>query len=259
MASRVLLHHNRHTCLLSNAKVIEYEIATFVEISRHLSGRNQTVKVHNLASLTPNSSASSSSLGGSFSHRRRRSTLTNALQTLLLDRAKSADSNKHPTQSSPQSLLPLPGTPNLPMSLSRSPSPSPGGGWASPGLSSPAFVNVSGRPSPHKTWESAQAKTDGVSGHPSFSTQNNGFFKRHYRKLSNSLPRFSIGSEKSYAEKEKLGRGRWTPRDGSKLGRLRAAAGRVSRKMRLRLLVVLAFIMMFILFYSTRMLHNLAS
>jgi mannan polymerase II complex MNN10 subunit len=150
------------------------------------------------------------------------------------------------------------------MSLSRSPSPGPGGGWASPGLSSPAFAEVSGRSSPHKsyrsangngnsvTWESAKAKTDGVNGYPSFSTQNNGFFNRHYRSISNSLPRFNMGLDKSYAEKEKLGRGRWMPRDGSRLGRLRAAAGRVSRKMRLRLLVVFAFIMMFILFYSTR-------
>jgi mannan polymerase II complex MNN10 subunit len=65
-----------------------------------------------------------------------------------------------------------------------------------------------------------------------------------------------MGSDKSYAEKEKLGRGRWVPRDGSRLGKLRAAAGRVSRKTKLRLLVVLAFIMMIILFYSTRELHN---
>jgi hypothetical protein len=153
------------------------------------------------------------------------------------------------------------------MSLSRSPSPRPGGGWASPGLSSPAFANVSGRSSPRKnyrgngngnsvTWESAKVKTEGVNGYPSFSTQNNGFFNRHYRSISNSLPRFNVASDKSYAEKEKLGRGRWMPRDGSRLGRLRAAAGRVSRKMRLRLLVVLAFVMMFILFYSTRKFHN---
>ena len=153
------------------------------------------------------------------------------------------------------------------MSLSRSPSPRPGGGWASPGLSSPAFANFSGRSSPHKnyrgsngngnsvTWESAKAKTDGVNGYPSFSTQNNGFFNRHYRNLSNSLPRFNMGSDKSYAEKEKLGRGRWMPRDGSRLGRLKAAAGRVSRKTRLRLLFVLALIIMYILFYSTRKLH----
>ena len=149
------------------------------------------------------------------------------------------------------------------MSLSRSPSPRPGGGWASPGLNS-SYPNVSGRSSPNKsyrggdgiansvTWESAKAKTEGVNGYPSFSTQNNGFFNRHYRSISNSLPRFNIGSDKSYAEKEKLGRGRWMPRDGSKLARLRTVMGRVSRKMRLRLLFVIAFIMMIILFYSTR-------
>ena len=150
------------------------------------------------------------------------------------------------------------------MSLSRSPSPRPGGGWASPGLSSPVFANVGGRASPQKsyggsngngtsvTWESAKAKTEGVNGYPSFSTQNRGFFNRHYRKLSNSLPRFSTRLDKSYAEKEKLGRGRLTPNNGSRLERLRAAAGRVSRKMRLRIVLVLAFILMFTLFYTSR-------
>ena len=87
------------------------------------------------------------------------------------------------------------------MSLSRSPSPRPGGGWASPGLNSP-YVDVSGRASPASgyrgngntvTWESAKAKSEGVNGYPSFSTQNQGFFNRHIRKLSSSLPRFSMG------------------------------------------------------------------
>jgi mannan polymerase II complex MNN10 subunit len=145
------------------------------------------------------------------------------------------------------------------MSLSRSPSPRPGGGWASPGL-----MNVSGRSSPTKsyrganggansvTWESAKAKSDGVNGYPSFSTQSNGFFNRHYRSISNSLPRFNMGSDKSFAEKEKLGRGRWMARDGSKMARVRSLVRRVSRKLRLRGLLVIAFVFMVILFYMTR-------
>lgn len=148
------------------------------------------------------------------------------------------------------------------MTLSRSPSPRPGGGWASPGLSSP-YIDVSGRSSPAAgyrgsnggssvTWESAKAKSEGVNGYPSFSTQNNGFFNRHYRSISNSLPRFNGGSEKSYAEKEKLGRGRWLPADGGKLARLRIMARNTSRKTRMRLLAILAFIVMIILFYTTR-------
>jgi hypothetical protein len=243
------------------------DIATFAEFPQiypQPDGRS-AIWSHNLASLNPSSPASSSSsLGGSFSHRRRRSSFANPLQTLNIEGVTSAHSDISPSRGGPQILPPIPGTPNFPMSLSRSPSPRPGGGWASPGLNSPAFANVSGRSSPHRsyggsngngnsvTWESVKAKTEGVNGYPSFSTQNTGFFNRHYRKLSSSLPRFSIGSEKSYAEKEKLGRWRWMPNDGSRLGRLRAAAGKVSRKMRLRLLVGLAFIMMFILFYTTR-------
>lgn len=148
------------------------------------------------------------------------------------------------------------------MSLSRSPSPRPGGGWASPALSS-SYVNVSGRSSPAKshrsgnggtnsvTWESAKAKSEGVNGYPSFSTQNNGFFNRHYRSISNSLPSFNIGPEKSYAEKEKLGRGRWVPRDGSKLARIKNFLGRINRKMKIRILLVLGLITMIILFYTT--------
>ncbi|TVY81405.1 putative alpha-1,6-mannosyltransferase MNN10 [Lachnellula suecica] len=148
------------------------------------------------------------------------------------------------------------------MSLSRSPSPRPGGGWASPGLNSP-HLDGSGRSSPAKgyrgngaagsntvTWESAKAKSEGVNGYPSFSTQNNGFFKRHLRTFSNSLPRFDMGMgpEKSYAEKEKLGRGRW---NGRRMARLRNFVGRISRKTRLRLLAILAVIIMIILFYQT--------
>ncbi|PBP23904.1 galactosyl transferase GMA12/MNN10 family protein [Diplocarpon rosae] len=148
------------------------------------------------------------------------------------------------------------------MSLSRTPSPTTGGGWASPGLSSP-FADINARTSPaHSyrgangaassvTWESAKAKSDGVHGYPAFSTQNNGFFNRHIRSISNSLPSFSLGLEKSYAEKEKLGRGRWMPRDGSKLGRLMNVVSRTSRKSRIRLLMVLALITAVILFYTT--------
>ncbi|MCJ1408993.1 alpha-1,6-mannosyltransferase [Ptychographa xylographoides] len=153
------------------------------------------------------------------------------------------------------------------MSLSRSPSPTHGGGWSSPGLTSP-FDTISGRSSPRKaygdlhlnggpvgnsvTWASAKAKSEEVNGYPSFSTRNNGFFSRHARKISSSLPRFNMGSRQpSYAEKEKLGRGRWYPNGGSKLARLRTMLGSVTRRMRVRLLLVLGFILAIILFYKT--------
>jgi hypothetical protein len=61
-----------------------------------------------------------------------------------------------------------------------------------------------------------------------------------------------MGPEKTYAEREKLGRGRWMPSNGSKLARLRNFVGRINRKTRIRLLGILALIVMIILFYVTR-------
>ncbi|KAL3418635.1 golgi mannosyltransferase complex subunit [Phlyctema vagabunda] len=142
------------------------------------------------------------------------------------------------------------------MSLSRSPSPRPGGGWASPGLNSPGFASYSGRSSPGKpytpngansvTWESAKAKSEGVNGYPSFSTQNNGFFNRHYRKISSSLPHFNLGGERPYAEKEKLGRGR--------NGKLAWFMGRIGRSsfLKKRIIVLITFLIVTLIFYSTR-------
>lgn len=143
------------------------------------------------------------------------------------------------------------------MSLSRSPSPVPGGGWASPGLN----INASGRSSPVPgysasngtpvIWESARQKTMGAAGgYPSFSTHNQGFFTRHMRRLSSSLPRFS--SSTHYAEKEKLGRGRWSANNVPLLGRLRAMMARMGRKMKLRLLFALLLILSVIIFFNTR-------
>ncbi|KAJ2891535.1 glycosyltransferase family 34 protein [Zalerion maritima] len=101
------------------------------------------------------------------------------------------------------------------MSLSRSPSPIPGGGWATPGLT----INSSGRTSPAPAyaasspvnWEpTSRSRGNANNGYPSFSTQNRGFFHRHMRNISNSLPRFSISAPNNpaYGEKEKLNRGR---------------------------------------------------
>jgi mannan polymerase II complex MNN10 subunit len=143
------------------------------------------------------------------------------------------------------------------MSLSRSPSPVPGGGWASPGLN----INSSGRSSPVPgysasngtpvIWESARQKTMGAAGgYPSFSTHNQGFFTRHMRRLSSSLPRF--GSSTHYAEKEKLGRGRWPGQNVPLLGRLRGVMARMGRKMKLRLLVIFLLIISIITFFNTR-------
>jgi len=99
-------------------------------------------------------------------------------------------------------------------------------------------------------WESARQKKAGDTGYPSFSTQNRGFLTRHMRRLSSSLPRFS--SSQFCAEKEKPGRGQWSAANLPILGRLRGIMARMGRKMKLRLLALLLFILSIILFYSTR-------
>lgn len=154
------------------------------------------------------------------------------------------------------------------MSLSRSPSPNRGGGWSSPGLTTP-FDNISRTSSPRRaygdlqtngaasnsnvTWATAKARSEEVNGYPSFSTRNNGFFSRHARQISRSLPSFHIGTRRDYAAKEKLGRGRrWLPNSGSRTGRLATHLGRILWRMRLRLLIVFAFVLAVILFYVTR-------
>ncbi|KAI9848945.1 MAG: alpha-1,6-mannosyltransferase [Sclerophora amabilis] len=146
------------------------------------------------------------------------------------------------------------------MTLSRSPSPRPGGGWSTPGLNT-AYSTNSGPSSPVKsfnadpngvTWASASAKSHQVNGYPSFQTRNNGFFGRSYRKISGSLPTFNIGAgPRDYAEKEKLGRGRWPPDQGSWPARARTIFARVLRRMRLRSLIVFLILLMTILFYTT--------
>jgi mannan polymerase II complex MNN10 subunit len=131
------------------------------------------------------------------------------------------------------------------MSLSRSPSPLPGGGWSSPGLT-PGSGSASPRDFyPHGptgpggiSWAAAKAKSEEVRGYPSFSTRNSGFFSRQKRKISASLPRFSLTQSRDYREKEKLGRGRWQGGGGSWKGRLISFVGAILRRTRFRLLLL---------------------
>jgi mannan polymerase II complex MNN10 subunit len=138
------------------------------------------------------------------------------------------------------------------MSLSRSPSPLSGGGWAAPGLGNGPST-FSGRSSPNKgynglgsgssntvTWASAKAKGNDANG---YSTYKYGFFRKHMRRLSSSLPRFTLGG-REYADKEKLGRGRWQSNSSNNIGRLRMHLGRMLRRSRWRFLLVLGFILM---------------
>lgn len=99
-------------------------------------------------------------------------------------------------------------------------------------------------------WESARLKRAGNSGYPSFSTQNKGFFTRHMRRISSSLPRFSHAQQ--YKEKEKPVRGPWSVQNLPLLGRLRGIMARMGRKWKLRLLFVLLLVLAVVLFYTTR-------
>jgi mannan polymerase II complex MNN10 subunit len=140
------------------------------------------------------------------------------------------------------------------MSLSRSPSPVPGGGWSSPGLN----IN-SGRTSPaHMSgapvaWESAKMRNHNVNGYPSFSTQNSGFFVRNMRRISSSLPIFS-GSKSNYsqAHKDKYGDHRWEGSNSSWFARTTGAIGHMGRRTKLRLLIAGIVFFCVVLFFNTR-------
>ena len=100
------------------------------------------------------------------------------------------------------------------------------------------------------TWASAQARSASVKGRAS-NSPNQGFF-RHFRRLSSSLPRFSYPGGTHYAEKEKLGRGRWTQHNGDSLQNLARIMGRIAWKARLRLALVIGFFLIIVLFYASR-------
>ncbi|KAI0871453.1 galactosyl transferase GMA12/MNN10 family-domain-containing protein [Hypoxylon argillaceum] len=142
------------------------------------------------------------------------------------------------------------------MSLSRSPSPIPGGGWSSPGLdvvssgrSSPAKMTFSGSNTGAVTWESARMKSRGVAGYPSFSTQNQGFFTRNMRRISSSLPSFSVKKDAGYVDKDLKPRPvQWRI---PLLGRIQTFITRMSRKWKVRAVIAILLLACYILFYVT--------
>jgi mannan polymerase II complex MNN10 subunit len=99
-------------------------------------------------------------------------------------------------------------------------------------------------------WESSRLKKGGGTGYPSFSTKNQGFFGRHMRRFSSSLPRFS-GSP-YYADKEKLGRGRWWLHNVPLLARIWGIMSRMSKKTKIRLLILFLMLLSVIIFYNSR-------
>lgn len=89
-----------------------------------------------------------------------------------------------------------------------------------------------------------------MNGYPSFSTQNQGFFTRHMRRISSSLPRFN--NQTPYAEKEKLGRPQWGAQKVPLTGRIRSVFARMGRKMKVRLLLLFILLLSITIFYTTR-------
>ena len=140
------------------------------------------------------------------------------------------------------------------MSLSRTPSPIPGGGWAALGLN----VNSSGRTTPSATfatsnrvqWEESSGPRD---GHATFSTQNRGFFSRHIRRISNSLPIFvSPQADEKKPQQDKSSHfGRLFYRLPI-IPRLFDAFCRLSRKAKIRFFLVLILFISWIAFYNSR-------
>ena len=148
------------------------------------------------------------------------------------------------------------------MSLSRSPSPRRDGGWSSPGLTTPYDESNGRSRSPRKaygdvnggaqgvTWASAKANSARVNGYPSYQSQNKGFFSRHMRNLSESLPYFAHGGQEDrHAEKERSGRGRSS--GGSWADVPRRIAFLLSRRRKYAAMLVLAMFAI-LLWFSKR-------
>ncbi|KAI1118805.1 galactosyl transferase GMA12/MNN10 family-domain-containing protein [Nemania sp. NC0429] len=147
------------------------------------------------------------------------------------------------------------------MSLSRSPSPVPGGGWSSPGLdftasgrSSPIKMTFSGSNAGAVTWESARTKSQGVSGYPSFSTQNQGFFTRNMRRISSSLPSFSAKKNDRYADKDL--KAKPAPWRIPLLGRIWTSVSRMNRKWKVRSMIAIILLACYFLFYITPLYYH---
>jgi mannan polymerase II complex MNN10 subunit len=86
-----------------------------------------------------------------------------------------------------------------------------------------------------------------VKGYTAFNPRNQGFFGKHFRRISTSLPF-------SYAEKEKLGRGRH--QGGNKIMQMLNRIGWNLWRMRRSVGLILFIVLSYILFYTTRKLAS---
>lgn len=158
-----------------------------------------------------------------------------------------------------------------PMSLSRSPSPHRAGGWASPGLEigsctpsrdrsrGPKSYGVNG--GHNVTWATAQARSAEINGYAKTPSSGLGFLGRRFRSLSASLPSFNnhSGEDDRFAEKEKLGRGRWAVPGNSRFASTVNRVGRMVWRMRLRILLVALVFTLYIFLSSRKSAHHFSA
>ncbi len=89
----------------------------------------------------------------------------------------------------------------------------------------------------------------GANGHPSFAAHNQGFFTRHMRRISSSLPRFT---DNVHDEKDRFAYANKYLDKIPLMGRVKLIFGRMGRKMKMRLLVLAILICCVIIFYNSR-------
>ncbi|CAG8207243.1 unnamed protein product [Penicillium salamii] len=137
------------------------------------------------------------------------------------------------------------------MTLSRSPSPRPGGGWSSPALNAAADAGSPGTFSPNEiSWGSVKAISDETDGYPSFASRNTGFFSRQRLKISTRLSTLWRGSSHEYSEKDDHGP-KWRHTDCFRRN-MCSLPGISTRRGRFRLLVRLLILwIVYLLFLSS--------
>lgn len=224
--------------------------------------------------ITPSSSSAARlTFATGFHHRRNSSSFSSSAQQQnerssqapAHETAAGLSAGRHHTSARAPPLPAIPATPTdpnmdrswspspvgSPSWMSRSPSPLPGagaGGWSSPGLNPsppsplPQYPTTPG--SSGISWAAAKAKSDQVRSYPSFSTRNQGFFSRNKRRISASLPRFSLPQLSDF-------RGHHYNKHGPRTwkGRMMSVAGFLLRRSKLRLFLLLGFIL-FIAYYN---------
>jgi len=95
-----------------------------------------------------------------------------------------------------------------------------------------------------------------ANGYPSFATHNQGFFTRHMRRISSSLPRFnSSNTDPRYGDKGKPTQGQWPGQNIPLLGRIRSIFGRMGRKLKIRLLIFFILLLCVYIFYHSPLVY----